>query len=445
MTNLQLALSFDQRQFSASHPSVRHLIARITSSASDPGRAPLPLDLGIVIDASGSMSGAPLAAAKEATARLARQLPTSTRLSVISFAEDVIVHADRVQLDTRGRDDLLNRIASIDPRDTTNLHAGWRAGCELLSAGRPEPGRARHVVVLSDGCANRGIVDPSALACAAREFLELGIATTCVGIGDGYSPVQLAALADHGGGECHDAENAVEIVEVLMGTTLSLAEVVAEDLQLVVDVPEGAVARERAGAPSTFDGRRLLVNAGAVRAGIERTLVVRLELSAVATALAADSGIAAGGHVTWRESGSRDRVGSPSVHVVAVAAHGHIDAPSVADARAVLTAWQADLVRRVTELNRDGAFEAIEDLWRHEFTAFVAYAGKHRETAVFAETIERLRSRSERPMRERSRKLVRDIANKEAFQQRAYYSVQKGDLPSLLGPDEDGGWPREAP
>jgi Ca-activated chloride channel family protein len=442
MTSLQLNLKFDQSQFQVGRAAVRHLIARITPPPRDPSREPLPLDLAIVIDASGSMSGAPLAAAKEATVRLASQLPASTRLSIVSFADDVVIHADGVRLDAPGRAEVTERIRALRTRGSTNLHAGWRTACELLSAGEPGPGRSRHVIVLSDGCANTGIVDPQALACAARQFLESGIATTCVGIGDHYSPVQLSALAEHGGGECHDAENAVEIVEVLLGTTLSLAEVVAEDVQLVIDVDDGVVAGDRAGSPATFDGRRLVIRAGAVRAGIERTVVVRLDVPAVVTARAADRGIAVGGRVTWRAPGSSERIAGPSLHAVAVPTQGEAQLPAVEDARAVLTAWQADLVRRATELNRDGAFAAVEDLWRVEGEPFLAYASQHRETAVFAETIERLRRTSLQPMFERSRMLVRDMATKAAFQQGTYYRANKGDLFTVLGDDEKRRTPR---
>jgi len=440
MTHLQFSLTFDQPEFRAGHPEVRHLIARITPPPPATARTAPPMDLAIVIDASGSMAGAPLAAAKEATVRLARQLPPTTRLSVVSFANDVVVHADGIQLGGPACSELLDRIDAICTRGTTDLHAGWRAGCELLSTADDAGCRTRHVVVLSDGCANRGIVDPSALASAARTFLEVGISTTCVGIGDGYSPTQVAALAEHGGGECHDAETADEIVEVLMGASLSFAEVVAEDVQLVIDVPPGAVACDRAGGPATFDGRRLVARLGSVRAGIERTVIVRLDLPAAATAAGE---IAVTGRITWRESGSHERTAGPSAVAAAVATSHHPDSPTVKDARAVLEAWFPDLVRRVTELNRDHAFAAIEAFWREEFDPIVAYARQHPETEAFALNVERLRHASLRPMRERTRKLSRDMAGKMAFQQRAHYRAPKGDLLSLFhdrnGPDQDGG------
>ena len=56
------------------------------------------------------------------------------------------------------------------------------------------------VIVLSDGHANRGLVEPGELGHHAAELRKRGLYTSTVGIGDNYSPVQLDAIAEHGGG-----------------------------------------------------------------------------------------------------------------------------------------------------------------------------------------------------------------------------------------------------
>jgi len=422
---LRIQLDLDQPHLNQDGDSVRHLLARITPPAPDPTREAPPLDLAIVIDASGSMHGAPLAAAKEATLRLTRDLPESTRMTVISFADDVIVHADNLPLDDRGRQEIRDNLMSLETRGCTNLHAGWRTGCTLLaSATEHATGRRKHVVVLSDGHANEGLLDPRALANQARQQLEQGISTSCVGVGDGYSPEQLSALADHGGGACHDAENATEIVEVLLGEALSLCEVVAENVKLTVHVPDGVTARERSGMPSTFDGQSLLVTAGAVRAGVERTIVVRLEIPS-----SMDLGaVAFMAHLTWQTPGSTESTRGPTMTARCLRAIGEIAPPTPEDARAVLVAWQANIVRRITALNRDGDYGAIESLWQTEIAPFVAYANLNPQTEHFGHEMRSIRRRAARPMAERARKVSRDIATKMARQEVAYYRANKGGV-----------------
>jgi len=427
---LNLQLDIDQPQLPIGRGSTRHLIARILPPAPDPRRELPPLDLAIVIDASGSMSGPPIEAAKEATLRLAGELPPSTRLTVVSFANEVIVHADGLQLDEQGRGEIFRNVATIHPRGCTNLHAGWRTGCTLLSSDSDGAyGRRRHVVVLSDGHANQGVVDPHELAREASEQLERGITTSAVGIGDGYSPDQLAALTEHGGGAMHDAENAREIVEVLMGEVLSLSEVCAENVELVLHFPEGVTARELSGGmPSAFDGYRLTVSAGSVRAGVERAVVVRLEVSASAESPMSYNAIALTGHLVWSEPGSRERLTGATIGARAVREVGVGAPPSLEDARAVLIAWQASIVRRVTALNRDGDYSGLETLWLEEFRPFASYAEAHQETREFGRTLSTMRKRAARPMPERARKQAFDMSHKMATCAPSHYVAEKGNV-----------------
>ena len=229
---LELNINFDQPDLPSEGEYRRHLLARVTPPQQEQTDDVAPLDLALVIDASGSMHGPPLDAAKQAAATLAQELDASTRLTVVSFANDVVVHADAVQLDDRGRAEALAMLASLEPRGTTDLHAGWLTGCTLLAEAEDAHGRRRHVVVLSDGRANQGVVEPEQLGPQARAQLDRGVTTSGVGVGDHYSPTQLSALAEHGGGALHDAVGAAEIVEILLGEVRSLGDVVAEDLEL---------------------------------------------------------------------------------------------------------------------------------------------------------------------------------------------------------------------
>ncbi len=92
---------------------MRFLVAEVTAVApveppepleSLPSQRPkAPLNLALVIDASGSMAGEPIAAAKEAARLLAANLGADDRLSVVSFDSRVEVHVDGRRQDAAGR------------------------------------------------------------------------------------------------------------------------------------------------------------------------------------------------------------------------------------------------------------------------------------------------------------------------------------------------------
>ena len=420
---LELHLNFDQSDLPATGEYRRHLLARITPPSSKPPEDLPPLDLALVIDASGSMGGAPLDAAKQAAAAISQELDPSTRLTIVSFADDVVVHMDSVTLDDAGRQAALRAVAAVHCRGTTDLHGGWQTGCTLLAEDDgPAAGRRRQVVVLSDGLANRGVVDADHLGAHAREQLERGVVTSCVGVGDGYSPTQLAALAEHGGGALHDAVGAEEIVEILLGEVRSLGDVVAEDLELVVTAPSGVRAAELSGMPAVFDGERLQVRLGSIRASRPREVVVRV---------VGDAGIGAlpvRAELSWRAPGSRRRQHIVVPAAVATPQPGSSRPPAAADARSVLVAWQADIVRRVTGHNRDRDQGAIEQLWRREYEPFVAYASMSPETKEFAAALRRIRAGSQRRMSERRLKQSYDLSRKMARNEQVLYSEERGSV-----------------
>lgn len=180
---------------------VRALL-RITGQGMGPSNRP-PLNLAVVLDRSGSMGCGKLDRAKEAASLLVRRLGVDDVVSVVAYDCDVQTIAHRM----RGahRQDVLSRIASIETRGTTNLSGGWLRGRELVAGGLVDGGVNR-VLLLTDGQANAGIVDPAQLTGLARAAARRGISTTTIGFGTDYDERLLRALADAGRGSTYYIE-----------------------------------------------------------------------------------------------------------------------------------------------------------------------------------------------------------------------------------------------
>jgi Ca-activated chloride channel homolog len=427
---MKLELNFDEQGLHEFEPTVRHLIARLTPPATSGGGELPPLDLALVIDASGSMSGLPLEAAKQAAVGVARGLSTVDRLTVVSFADDVVIHTESLGMDGAGLERALSAIGTIETRGCTNLSSGWRSACELLLPDGAEEGpRRRVVVVLSDGHANRGVVEPEVLAAHSRSYLERGVTTSAVGIGDGYSTAQLAAITEHGGGHLHDVEHPEEMIEVLLGEVGSLADVTAECVDLVIEATEGAMVRvlEDFSKPATHGP--LAIPVGLLRGGVSRSVVLRVEVPP------GSSRCEVRGQAEWNSPGSAERRRTPHVFTEVSLAHSKSDrvgggqqSPglSLRDAKTVLVSWESGLVKLVTELNRSGDTRGIEQLREQESSRFLGYASRHPETRKHGDRVSHLFERSLRPIPERSRKLMYDIAQKDARSQPVHYLSPKG-------------------
>ena len=84
----EVTADIDRPIINAAGESVRHLVVTIRAPERkpDPGQQRLPLNLGLVIDASGSMSGPPLESAKQATIDVIDALSDDDHMSLVSFA-----------------------------------------------------------------------------------------------------------------------------------------------------------------------------------------------------------------------------------------------------------------------------------------------------------------------------------------------------------------------
>jgi len=187
-----------------------------------------PIAVALVLDRSGSMSGAPLEAATEAAAWAVARLHPQDVVSTVVFDGQVDVLAEPARAIEHPQ--LGARLLALRSGGSTNLSGGWlrarqhmeRAGA-LLSG---SVGVTRRIVLLTDGHANQGITDVEQLTELARWARAHGISTTTIGVGDGYDDALLRAMADAGGGNAWYVERSDQSHDVFaeeLGNLLSVA------------------------------------------------------------------------------------------------------------------------------------------------------------------------------------------------------------------------------
>jgi len=88
---LNTDVRLDHRMISVDHDERLHLMLELTAPE-HPGNGRAPLGIALVVDRSGSMDGAKLAAARACAVWLAERLVVSDLLALVSFDHDVAVH-----------------------------------------------------------------------------------------------------------------------------------------------------------------------------------------------------------------------------------------------------------------------------------------------------------------------------------------------------------------
>jgi len=232
----------DRHLIRAAGGSVRYALVSISAPQAPPKPGREPLHLALVLDRSGSMGGAKIALAREAVRQALQALHPADRFSLIVYDEEIATVVESAKATAEARRNAMAKLARIDARGSTDLHGGWRAGCDQLAAhlGATDVGRC---LLLTDGQANVGIVEPGELASqagAARKNQR--IATSTFGVGDDFDERLLHGIADASGGRFYFIGQPAQIPDLLTSELGELLQVVARDACLMLQLPKGVEA-----------------------------------------------------------------------------------------------------------------------------------------------------------------------------------------------------------
>ncbi|MGC4042435.1 MAG: VWA domain-containing protein [Armatimonas sp.] len=172
-----------------------------------------PIHLALVLDRSSSMSGAPIIEAKKCAQKIVERLGVRDKAAIVSFSDSVHTLSSLVPVAPAGR--LLSAIEGIEASGNTNLHGGWLQGAQELAA-QSEGGALSRVVLLSDGQANEGIVDPQAIFAQCRELTAAGISTTTIGLGHSFNEDLMVGMAKAGQGQHYYGQSAKDLYDAFL-------------------------------------------------------------------------------------------------------------------------------------------------------------------------------------------------------------------------------------
>ena len=393
------------------------------------------LELALVLDVSGSMAGAPIEAAKDAARRLVNGIGEKDRLALVTFDSHVSTVCGLKEMTSKNRKDVIAAIDRLESGSMTHLHGGWREAATGLLEGGPGEETVRRIVLLSDGHANVGTTDPTTLGHEAGQMAAKGVYTSCVGIGDGYSTVQLQALAENGGGRLHDAERPHEIVEVVTAELREVVKTTAENVRFELGFPARAHVTCLSGYPVQFVEGAATFQLGSMMAAGTREAVLRLRFSDRFR----ESDVLIQGAVRWRRPGEDTDLITDEE---SVSLHFGPETPmsrTEEDSKRIVKSLMAFLVRSVTELNREHDWRGLRQLAKHELLAALELCEPFESLHQMATQLVHLFSVARQPIRERSRKEMAMAHYKGARMEEDYRHEKRAHWAQYL--DMDAGNP----
>ncbi|MBI5490099.1 MAG: von Willebrand factor type A domain-containing protein [Deltaproteobacteria bacterium] len=194
------------------------------------------VNLTLVLDTSGSMSGRPIGLERDVVRAIADSLRAGDVVSAVEWDDEHSVRLDSHRVSGPADPAILEMAASLVEGGSTDLHGGLVAGYDLARANYRE-GWLNRVVLVSDGQANTGITDIDIIAAAADDMEGEGIYLVGVGCGDGYNDTLMDAVTDAGRGAYVFIDKESEARRMFVDRFLQTMEVAVRDVQVQLTLP----------------------------------------------------------------------------------------------------------------------------------------------------------------------------------------------------------------
>jgi len=290
----------------------------LSADAGDEAKQRAPLSLAVVLDASGSMSGAKMEQAKNAVVELIREMHDDDEIAVIRYDSDSTVLQPLARLGNV-REDLVAKVQSIASSGGTNIPPALAKGLAQLE--ESARGRVRRVVLVSDGLdSTRAQAEELAKASAQR-----GVTISSMGIGLDFDELYMGGVARSGRGNFAFVKDASALAGFLRREVKEGATTTIESATATLELPDGVRLVRAIGADvrSRGDGT-VELSMGSLFAGDERRVVIELTGDLPAGAVRSLSG-----KVAWSRVGG----GSADAKIAGLDVAGASDSREVEEAR----------------------------------------------------------------------------------------------------------------
>lgn len=272
---LSLHLNTDQNLIAHEVPSQRVLEISLAAPTAAAQESRPPLNLALVLDRSGSMSGEKLEFVKQAAVHVLDLLQAQDHIALVAYDDKVNQLSSATPVTGAKRDELKQLIRQLHTGGSTNLSGGWLAGCQSVASAARENSLNRSLL-LTDGIANVGETDLETLAHEAREIAKRGISTSTFGVGMGFNEHLLEAMSNQGGGNFYYIETPGEIPDIFQREFKELAAVTVRDIEINLEFPPNVYLKVLGGWATEFKAGHCHIDLGNLYSGQTLELYIQL-------------------------------------------------------------------------------------------------------------------------------------------------------------------------
>ncbi len=241
-----------------------------------PAKAPRPkVNIALVLDRSGSMSGTKLNMAKEAAIEAVSRLGRDDMFSLVTY--DTNVHTLVPAQPVRDINGMIQVIQQIQSGGSTALFGGVSQGAAEIRKSL-EGDFIHRVVLLSDGIANVGPQHPDDLGRLGAGLFKENISVTTIGVGNDYNEDLMTQLSQKSDGNTYFAESGVDLPRIFGEELGKVLNVVAKQVIVTITLPDGVTPVEIIGREGRVRGNRIELSMNQLYGGQEKFALIQVRL-----------------------------------------------------------------------------------------------------------------------------------------------------------------------
>lgn len=217
----------------------------------------VPINLAIVIDKSGSMSGQRIEKAREAAILAVNMLNENDTLSIVAYDSEARVIVPATKVDNKLRIiGLINE--NIYASGGTALFAGLSKGIKQVE-NQLTKDKINRIILLSDGQANIGPSSVDELSQLAIIAAKKNIAITTLGIGSDYNELLMSSIASYSDGNHVFVNNSADLENVFVHEFNDLMSAIAQDVVITIQLKNGVKPVRLLGRDGVIKGNEITV------------------------------------------------------------------------------------------------------------------------------------------------------------------------------------------
>ncbi len=234
-----------------------------------------PVNLSLVLDRSGSMSGEKIEQAIQAAEVAVGRLGSRDRVSVIIYDNEVDTLVPS-QFATRSNiAEIKRKLRRVTARGNTAIYAGLNQAAAELRRYSDE-GYINRMVLLSDGLANSGPSSVADFRSLARALAGEDMVISTIGLGLGFNEDIMTTLAEAGQGNTYFVENADDLPRIFAGELGDALNVAATDIEIIVRPRGGARIIKSLGREAEIDGDTARFRMPQVYSGLDKLALLEI-------------------------------------------------------------------------------------------------------------------------------------------------------------------------